>query len=164
MVEINKTAGEAEGPATEEPVEILQADWRDLNSLRHLEKACFPKDAWPLWDLIGVLTLPEVVRLKAVVGDRMVGFVAGDIRRRERLALIATIGVLPEYRRRGIGVALLAACEAQIDVPTIRLNVRLSNQGAIHMYRNMGYREVGTWPEYYQDGEDALVMEKHISH
>ena len=84
----------------------------DLNEvLRQLESVCFPKDAWPLLDMLGVLTLPNVVRLKAVVGEQMVGFIAGDIRRVENVAWIATIGVLPEYRRRGIGTALLQACE-----------------------------------------------------
>ena len=48
-------------------VVIEPATWRDLNALRHLEKVCFPLDAWPLWDLVGVLTLPNVVRLKAMV-------------------------------------------------------------------------------------------------
>lgn len=144
-------------------VEIVQANWRDLNALRTVEKICFPKDAWPLWDLIGVLTLPEVVRLKAVVNGQMVGFIAGDVRPSKQLALIATIGVLPEYRGQGIGGALLQACEDEITVPIIRLNVRVSNAPAIRLYRSFGYEQVGVWPGYYQDGEDALVMEKRRS-
>lgn len=147
----------------EQSVQILPASWRDLNGLRHLEKACFPQDAWPLWDLVAVLTLPEVVRLKAEVNGRLVGFIAADIRPREKVALIATIGVLPEYRRRGVGRALLEQCETCIDLPTIRLNVRKSNNGAIRLYRSMGYEEAGVWAEYYSDGEDALVMEKSPS-
>jgi ribosomal-protein-alanine N-acetyltransferase len=132
-----------------------------LNALRYLEQVCFPKDAWPLWDLIGVLTLPNVVRLKAMIDEQMVGFIAGDVRASERMAWIATIGVLPAHRERGIGGALLAACEARLTVPRVRLNVRTSNEGAIRLYLNRGYRKVGLWPNYYQDGEEALVMEKH---
>ena len=139
---------------------IQPATWRDLNSLRHLERLCFPKDAWPLLDLVGVLTLPSVVRLKAEVDGVMVGFIAGDIRRSQHMAWIATIGVLPEYRGRGIGRALLDACEAQIQEPRIRLCVRASNQTAIQLYLNNGYIHAGKWERYYQDGEDALVMEK----
>jgi len=139
---------------------IEPATWRDLNALRHLEKVCFPKDAWPLWDLIGVLTLPNVVRMKAVAEGSMIGFIAGDVRTAQRMAWIATIGVLTEYRRRGIGKALLLACEERLVVPTIRLNVRVSNQAAIHLYQDFGYQRAGLWPAYYQDGEDALVMEK----
>jgi len=139
---------------------IAPATWRDLNALRHLEQICFPRDAWPLWDLIGVLTLPNVVRLKAVLDDQMIGFIAGDLRTTERLAWIATIGVLPAYRGQGIGSALLQACEERLGDVDIRLNVRVSNHNAIRLYEKYGYQRIGVWPRYYLDGEDALVMEK----
>jgi ribosomal protein S18 acetylase RimI-like enzyme len=141
-------------------VAIEPASLRDLGALRHVEQICFPKDAWPLMDLIGVLTFPGVVRLKAVNGKQMVGFIAGDIRRLEGVAWIATVAVLPEFRSRGIGAALLQACEAQISVNRIRLCVRPSNDVAIRLYERFGYTKVGEWTRYYQDGESALVMEK----
>jgi ribosomal protein S18 acetylase RimI-like enzyme len=139
---------------------IEPATWRDLNALRHLERVCFPKDAWPLLDLIGILTFPNVVRLKAVVGGEMVGFVAADVKRLQGLAWIATIGVLPEYRRRGIGNELLIAVEGLVDVPRIRLSVRVSNEPAIRLYEQLGYVRYDTWPAYYQDGEAAIVLQK----
>ncbi len=146
--------------ASRSPAAIVSASWRDLNALRYVEKQCFPKDAWPLWDLIGVLTLPNVVRLKAVLDDQMVGFIAADVRPSENMAWIATIGVLPEQRGRGIGSALLLTCEDQLAVSSIRLNVRVSNKTAINLYHRLGYMQVGRWPAYYQDREDALIMEK----
>lgn len=141
-------------------IKIEPASWRDLNQLRHLEKICFPKDAWPLLDLIGVLTFPNVVRLKADHLGRMIGFIAGDIRQHEQVSWIATLGVLPEYRRQGIGQKLLSACEERLPTPYIRLCVRTSNEEAIRLYRKNGYNITGKWQRYYQDGEDALVMEK----
>ena len=141
---------------------IEPATWRDLNSLRQLEQVCFPNDAWPLWDLIGVLTFPHVVRLKAMSDGQMVGFIAADIRRSEGLAWIATIGVLPEYRQQGIGTALLRACENRLVVPRIRLSVRASNGAAIRLYERLSYRRAGVWSRYYADGEDALVLEKYL--
>jgi ribosomal-protein-alanine N-acetyltransferase len=141
-------------------MDILPATLRDLGSLRRIEHACFPRDAWPLLDLIAVLTWPDVIRLKAVVDGQMVGFIAGDPRPSENLAWIATIGVLPEYQRRGIGRALLRACEEKLPQPRIRLCVRVSNEGAIEMYKQEGYLSVNTWREYYNDKENALVMEK----
>lgn len=123
---------------------------------------CFPKDSWPIWDMIGVLTLPSVVRLKAVADGKMVGFVAGDVRRSEDTAWIATIGVLPAYRRRGIATRLLTGVEQRVKEARMRLSVRISNQPAIKLYQQLGYQRVGTWPGYYQDGEDALVLEKYL--
>jgi ribosomal protein S18 acetylase RimI-like enzyme len=125
-----------------------------------VEKACFPKDSWPLLDLIAVLTWSDVIRLKAVADGQMVGFIAGDPRPSENMAWIATVGVLPEYQRRGIGRALLRACEEKLPQQRIRLCVRVSNEGAIEMYKREGYLSIDTWREYYNDKENALVMEK----
>ncbi len=139
---------------------IEPAGIRDLGALRHVEQVCFPLDAWPLLDLIGVLTFPGVVRLKATCNGQMVGFIAGDLRSDEDLAWIATVGVLPEYRGRGIGAALLEACEGRIPLKTIRLCVRRNNDTAIRLYERFGYVKLGEWIRYYHDGETALVMEK----
>ncbi len=141
-------------------MEILPATIRDLGALYRLEHRCFGRDAWTLLDLIAVLTFPDVVRLKAVEDGRMVGFVAGDPRRSQGFSWIATLAVLPEYRRRGIASALLRACEARLPTSRVRLSVRRSNEAAIRLYRRFGYRLVDTWRNYYSGGEDALVMEK----
>jgi ribosomal-protein-alanine N-acetyltransferase len=139
---------------------IETASWRDLNALRRLEHICFPKDSWPLLDLIGVLTYPNIIRLKAMVNNQMVGFIAGDHRDHNQVGWIATVAVLPEYRRHGIASALILECEKGLSTPRIRLNVRRSNVGAIHLYKQLGYTYVSTMPAYYQDGEDALIYEK----
>jgi len=141
-------------------MEIQNASLRDLGALRRLEIACFEKDAWPLLDLIAVLTWPDVIKLKAVERDEMIGFVAGDPRPSQRATWIATIGVDPRFQRRGIGRALLHACEEKTNLPRMKLTVRMSNQGAISLYEQEGYRSVDIWKKYYNDGEDGLVMEK----
>lgn len=141
-------------------MDIVPATLLDLNALRKLEKESFDRDAWPLFDLMAVLTFPEVVRLKAVEDNHMVGFVAGDPRPRDGWGWIATIAVDPRYRRRGIGRALLKACEGQLGVPRSRLTVRMSNLGAIQLYEQDGYVSIDMWKAYYSDGEDAKVMEK----
>jgi ribosomal protein S18 acetylase RimI-like enzyme len=146
----------------DQPALIETASWRDLNALRHIEQVCFPLDSWPLLDLIGVLTFPGVIRLKAVVDNAMVGFIAGDLRDGKNLGWITTLAVLPEYQGRGIGGSLLENAEKLIDTPIIRLNVRVSNHSAIHLYRRFGYEQASIWPAYYHDGEDAFILEKKV--
>ena len=141
-------------------MQILPANLFDLNDLRHLEQTCFPKDAWPILDLIAVLSFPGVIRLKAVADERMIGFIAGDPRPLEGFSWIATIGILPEYRGKGFGRALLEACEARLTTGRIRLSVRPGNLEAIRMYEKAGYKLIDRWMGYYDDGEDALLMEK----
>lgn len=143
-------------------MEIIAASIFDLNSLRRIEQACFEKDAWPVLDLIAVLTFPDVIRLKAVVDNQMVGFVAGDPRPRDGWAWISTIGVHPDYQRRGIGRSLLRACENKLTTPRLRLTVRMSNRAAISLYEQEGYKTIDVWGAYYSDREDGVVMEKTI--
>jgi ribosomal-protein-alanine N-acetyltransferase len=144
-------------------MEIVKASIIDLSALRKLEQESFGKDAWPLLDLIAVLTFGEVIRLKAVEDSQMVGFVAGDPHPRDGWGWIATIAVDPGYRRRGIGLALLHACESKLGVPQSRLTVRISNQSAISMYERDGYKTKDIWQAYYNDGEDAMLMEKELN-
>jgi ribosomal-protein-alanine N-acetyltransferase len=141
---------------------VEPASWRDLSSLRNLEKICFPLDVWPLLDMVGVLTFPGVVRLKATREGEMAGFIAANLRRTENSAWISTLGVLPAFRRQGLASTLLRACEAQLQVPRIRLSVRASNQPALRLYSQFGYKQNGVWSRYYSDGEDALVLEKSV--
>ena len=141
-------------------VNIQTAGLRDFSGLRHIERMCFPHDAWPLIDLIAVLSLPGVVRLKAEVDGCMVGFIAGEQRPSQGVAWIATLGVLPEHQRKGIARALLEECEERLIADVIRLCVRLYNTAAIRLYESSGYLRLETWSRYYRDGGDALVMEK----
>jgi ribosomal protein S18 acetylase RimI-like enzyme len=54
----------------------------------------------------------------------------------------------------------MRACEAEIKETRIRLCVRASNTPAISMYEHLGYLPIETWRGYYDDKENALVMEK----
>lgn len=142
-----------------EPIIVENAGFSDLLVLQKLEKACFAKDAWPLFDLAGVLTLPRIIRLKATINNKIAGFIAGDTDN-QNIGWVSTIGVFPEYRRMGVGAALIKAFEAGVNTPEIRLTVRQSNQPAIKMYVELGYSSIETWEAYYKDGENGLVMRK----
>lgn len=143
-------------------IQIVPASLWDLNAIRQLERIAFPRDAWPLLEMVGVLTLPSVERWKAEDGERLAGFVAADIRRSQGLAWIATIAVHPEYRRKGLGNRLMEKVEALVEVPRMRLSARASNRAAIQLYQRRGYEQVDVWPKYYSGEEDAVVMEKEL--
>jgi ribosomal-protein-alanine N-acetyltransferase len=142
---------------------IQPATLSDLNHLRELEKLCFEKDAWPLLELIAALTLPGMIRLKIDIDGKMAGFIGGDTHRTEKVGWITTVGVRPEHRRLGLATQLIAACESAMQMPFVRLSVRRSNLAAQRLYVDLGYRHIDAWSGYYEDGEDALIMEKIIT-
>jgi ribosomal-protein-alanine N-acetyltransferase len=156
-----------------ERVSISPATWRDFRDILALERACFEGDSWPWIDVMAALTFPDAVRLKAVAradlpggaaaaanGRQAIGFVFGDRHRSQGLGWIASIGVHPDYQRRGIGSRLLAACERALGTPHVRLTLRPSNVSARRVYDAAGYVEISRLSRYYRDGEDGIVMEK----
>ncbi len=139
---------------------ITRAGLRDLGPVLEIERRCFAGDAWPLLDVLGVLAWPEVLRFKAVVQGRLAGFVAADPSYRGDAAMIATLAVLPEFRRRRIAWRLLEACEAHLSARRICLTVRADNAAAQKLYEDFGYRITGTLARYYADGAAGIAMEK----
>jgi ribosomal protein S18 acetylase RimI-like enzyme len=149
-------------PKHNSKVEILPANLWDLNAVRELEHLSFPLDEWPLIEMIGVLSLPSIERWKAVIQEKLVGFIAADIRKRQRVAWIATIAVHPDFRGQGIGGELMQIAEHRSGMPAIRLSVRASNKSAQKLYQGRGYEQIDVWPKYYAGDEDAIVMEKKL--
>lgn len=78
---------------------------------------------------------------------------------------IVSVAVLPPYRRKGIGKALvLKALEAMQSYKAKQcfLEVRVTNKPGISLYKNLGFQVNRTIRGYYADGEDAYVMTKNI--
>jgi ribosomal-protein-alanine N-acetyltransferase len=75
---------------------------------------------------------------------------------------ITNIAVLPEYRGRKLGEALLREVMKKarnLGAKTMTLEVRVSNKAARGLYRKLGFQDGGIRKRYYTDnGEDALVM------
>ena len=94
-------------------------------------KSVSEKDAWPLLDLIAVLTWPDVVRLKAVENGELIGFVAGDPRPSEGASWVATIGV--DRATSGAALGAPPACLRRQDPPAAYEIDRANVERARHL-------------------------------
>ncbi|MHA1265643.1 MAG: GNAT family N-acetyltransferase [Candidatus Helarchaeota archaeon] len=83
-----------------------------------------------------------------------------------RKAHLVSIAVLEEYRRKGIGEALLLkgmqSMKEDYNASEFILEVRVSNTPAIALYEKHGYTKIKTLKEYYRDGENAFLMALRI--
>ena len=74
------------------------------------------------------------------------------------------IATHPDYRRKGIGTALINALVdrlAKQGSHSLMLEVRTSNNSAISVYQKLGFFEVGRRKNYYRNPkEDALILRK----
>lgn len=110
----------------------------------------------------------------AEVDGKVVGYVMcrvesglGFMRRKlTKLGHVVSIAVLPDYRRRGIGMMMMEECIKRLkeyyDVSEVYLEVRVSNISAISLYEKLGFKKAKIIKYYYLDGEDAFVMAKTL--
>lgn len=78
---------------------------------------------------------------------------------------VQTLAVRPDWRRRGVGRALLRALLAEATARHMRsvlLEVRPDNTSAIALYRGEGFVEIARRPRYYADGADAVVLRRSL--
>ncbi|WP_202895888.1 ribosomal protein S18-alanine N-acetyltransferase [Iningainema tapete] len=77
-------------------------------------------------------------------------------------AHITILAVHPQYQHQGLGQALLYSLlktAAHRGLERATLEVRASNQAAIHLYQKFGFKTAGVRRRYYKDnGEDALIL------
>jgi [ribosomal protein S18]-alanine N-acetyltransferase len=75
---------------------------------------------------------------------------------------LLNFAVHPERRRKGTGRFLLRHMIKEAvsrGLESIWLEVRVSNAGAVKLYQELGFDQVGVRPKYYGDTqEDALIM------
>jgi ribosomal-protein-alanine N-acetyltransferase len=75
---------------------------------------------------------------------------------------INNVAILPEYRGRGMGTAVLQHILAEarrLGARRATLEVRASNAGARRLYERLGFYVAGVRPRYYSSPvEDALIL------
>lgn len=79
---------------------------------------------------------------------------------------IITIDVAPAARRTGVGSVLLRAAEERLiaaGAHAVGLETAVDNLSALSFYKRHGYSVIRTWPRYYSNGVDALVMKKKLA-
>ncbi len=106
---------------------------------------------------------PEAFHV-AEAGDEIVGFVMGTVQRAYEARILA-LAVCEQWRRQGIATDLaqrFLMAFRQHGVKRITLEVRLTNEPAIGLYRSMGFEQDGIVEDYYNDGEDAYVMVRSL--
>lgn len=102
---------------------------------------------------------PEAFHV-AEAGGQVVGFVMGTVQRAYEARILA-LAVDEDWRRQGIASELtqrFLGAFRRHGVKRVTLEVRLSNDSAIGLYRSMGFEKDGVVEDYYNDGEDAYVM------
>lgn len=145
--------------ALPETLTLRDARLTDMDAVAELERISFPvpwKREFFASEVGQAHRFNRVVRAPGgiLAGYVFCAFAGGEIH-------VNKIAVDPLFRRRGVARLLMKDVldfSARIVAEEIYLEVRPSNVPARNFYMALGFREVGRRPQYYADGEDALVM------
>ena len=93
----------------------------------------------------------------------VIDYVSGNFEGDPHLAFLSLLMIAAPYRSRGIGQAVVALVEAEIErnpqVTTIESGVQVNNPQAVRFWQRNGYRIVGG-PELQADGTTAFRLRK----
>ncbi len=136
----------------------------DAEAVAAIEMSVF-SDAWSKQAFIEEIDNPVSDILVVKSGDEICGY--GCIFSGGGMSELPKICVSKEYRHRHTGTALLRALEERAvsrGSTQIALEVRISNEAAIGLYRKNGFVQQGIRPDFYTlPNEDALIMTKELS-
>ncbi len=147
-------------------VAIRAARGDDIPALLAIENRVFTTDRLSLRSFRRLIVGPTAEVIIAEVGGMLAGYALVLFQARSLAARIYSIAVAPEFSRRGIGAALLAAAEDAARIrgcTAMRLEVQDGNHAAATLYKAAGYRPAGRRARYYEGGGDALRFHKRLA-
>lgn len=127
---------------------------------------------WSAKSIVDIVALPTVGGHLAVAGPTAapvpIGFIL--VMQAVEQAEMLSLGVLPAWRRRGVGHGLVAAAAATArarGASAFFLEVAADNAAALRLYEAHGFRPVGRRAGYYARAngaqQDAVVLQADLT-
>jgi ribosomal-protein-alanine N-acetyltransferase len=145
----------------------------DLQSVMQINRFCLPENYMDFFFMDLHQRFPETFIVAEengkIVGYIMcrieVGLVSYGLGGLIRKGHVVSIAVLPQGRRKGVAQALMtAAMKGMVyyKAKLCYLEVRVTNDPGVTLYKKLGFEASRTLKGYYSDGEDACVMTKEL--
>lgn len=142
-------------------IKITKATKENISDIAMIEKACF-STAWTEESIADSIANESSYFNIAYADNQPAGYMSmqvccgeGDIMR---------VAVLPDFRRFGIGRALLTECFSVNKLDAVFLDVRENNVPAIKLYESFGFEKIGVRKNYYSNPtENAVMMKKEFN-
>jgi ribosomal-protein-alanine N-acetyltransferase len=145
----------------------------DVESVVNINRVCLPENYAPYFFLDTFNSSPQTFIVAESQG-RVVGYIMcrmehgfSDVRKLHfaKKGHIISVAVMPDFRRMGIGQRLVEyalSALSGLSADECFLEVRITNDPAIDLYKKLGFQITRTIPRYYYDGSDAYVMGRQI--
>ncbi|WP_410497072.1 ribosomal protein S18-alanine N-acetyltransferase [Cellulosilyticum sp. ST5] len=141
-------------------VNVRNMTIEDVKAIYDLSKACF-SIPWSFEALTKELSNPLAEYQIAEIDGQIIGY--GGLWCVMDEGEITNIAVDGDYRRQGIGEAILEALlqiAKQKRLTIVHLEARVSNVAAKGLYEKFGFHQIAIRKNYYQQPiEDAIIMQ-----
>lgn len=136
----------------------------DFESLWRMDQECFPPGiSYSRQELKDFMRHQGTFTLVATdEQEELQGFIVAHCRGSGH---VITIDVGRDARRSGVGSLLLRTAEDRMRAAgcmAVGLETAVDNATALAFYKRHGYSVIRTWPRYYSNGVDALVLTKDL--
>ncbi len=139
---------------------IRQMEEKDIDTILQIEELCYGSHHWSKDSFLAELDNKISSYHTILNNDTCVGYIG--IWKIINEAHITNLSVHPDYQNKKLGHRLLLSAIDECykeKIKFITLEVRVSNEKAIHLYEKFGFKSLGLRKKYYQDNnEDALIM------
>ena len=152
-------------PPLASSVRLRRATADDLDELLALENASFSGDKLSRERLRHWISAANGILLVAISNGALLGSALVFTRRDSTAARLYSIAIAKAARGQGLGSKLLRRAEQEarsLGLASMRLEVAAGNTPAIALYRKLGYEVFGRKLAYYEDGQDAVRMQKSL--
>jgi ribosomal-protein-alanine N-acetyltransferase len=145
----------------------------DLQDVMQINRVCLPENYTDMFFIDLHERFPETFIVAEQDGE-LVGYIMSRVEvglnnfglgGLVRKGHVVSIAVLPQGRRKGVASGLIKSAMAGMVIYKARqifLEVRVTNQAGVNLYKKLGLEVTRTIPGYYSDGEDAYVMSKKL--
>ena len=145
----------------------------DLQSVIRINRYCLPENYIDFFFMDLYQRFPETFIVAEqdgkIVGYIMcrieVGLASLGLGGLVRKGHVVSIAVLPQGRRKGVARALMTGAMEGMrhyKAKLCYLEVRVTNEPGVALYKNLGFKVGRTLRGYYSDGEDAYNMTKEL--
>lgn len=138
----------------------------DLPVFVSLDKDLFPYSPWSASQYKEEFSSPTRYYVVALNEQQSIIGYAGVFAPGQAEADILTVGVVPEYRGKGIAkelIVLLTDWANAQGSTAMMLEVKTDNHEAIGLYESLGYLKLNVRKDYFGTGLDAQVMRLELS-
>jgi ribosomal-protein-alanine N-acetyltransferase len=152
-------------------VDIRPADISEVEDVINLNRMTLPEN-YPTQFFYEIFSQYPKAFVVAKSGSSTIGYIMIRIEKSLSVikwinrAHIISVAVHKAFRRQGIGRRLiLTACNAaynEYKASEVYLEVRVTNDPAVILYKQLGFSIKDVNRGYYSDGEDAYVMQAQL--